>query len=138
MSFNTLKKPQLEAVAEGFGLDVPEKATVADLKTAINEADYIEWDQAVAILKDAELWTEKDEEEYQAARAEAIAEQAAKPKDTVIRMRRANKSYEILGYRFTQANPYALTTAEDAETITDLDPEGFNYATPKEVAEFYG
>lgn len=138
MSFKTLKKPQLVAVATGFGLDVDENNNVAELKAAIAEADYITWDEAVNILKRENLWTEDDEAKAVEAKEEAKAAKEAEPRDTVIRMYRANRSYEILGHKFTQENPYALMSAADAETITDLDPEGFRYASPKEVAEFYG
>lgn len=138
MSFKTLKKDQLKAVTDGFGVEVDEKATVNDLKAAIAEADYIEWDEAVALLKRENLWTEEDVAKEEEAKAEAAAEKAARPKDTVLKMLRANKSYEAFGYHFTQSNPYALMTSEEAEALTDLDPEGFRYASPKEVAEFYG
>jgi hypothetical protein len=138
MSFNTLKKAQLVAVANGFGLDVAENAKVDELKAAIAEADYIEWDEAVALLKTENLWDEEDEEKEETAKAEKQAEIDARPKDTLLKMYRANRSYEIRGYRFTQDNPYALVTAEDAEAITDADPDGFRYATPKEAIDFYG
>lgn len=137
MSFNNLKKPQLKAVAEGFGIE-PEKDTVEALKAALNAADFIEWDQAVDLLKKENLWDAEDEEKEEARKEEAKAEQESRPKDTLIKMRRGNRSYQILGYTFTQDNPYALVTAEDAEYITDSDPEGFSYATPKEAIEFYG
>ena len=138
MSFNTLKKEQLKAVADGFGVEVAESATVADLKSALADADYIEWDQAVTLLKQEGLWTEADDKKESERKEEARAAKEAEPKDTLIKMRRGNRSYEIMGYRFTQDSPYALTTAADAEAITDLDPEGFHYATPKEAIEFYG
>jgi hypothetical protein len=138
MSFNTLKKDQLKAVANGFGLEVADNAKVDELKAAIAEADYITWDEAVSLLKNDGLWDAETEEKEEEAKAEAQAELDARPKDTLLRMHRANKSYEIRGYRFTQSNPYALVTAEDAEAITDADPDGFRYATPKEAIEFYG
>lgn len=137
MSLNNLKKDQLKAVAEGFGLDVAENAKVDELKAAIAEADYITFDEALPILKDAGLWEEDDEEKAQATKAEAIKEQEAK-RDTLVRMWRKNKTYEILGYRFTQDNPYALVTPEVAEYLTESDPQGFRYATPKEAIEYYG
>jgi hypothetical protein len=138
MSFNTLKKDQLKAVATGFGLDVADNAKVDELKAAIAEADYIQWDEAVTLLKNEGLWEEEDEKKEEAAEAEKQAELDARPKDTLIRMYRDNHSYEIRGYRFTKKNPYALVTAEDAEAITEADPDGFRYATPKEAIEFYG
>jgi hypothetical protein len=138
MSFNTLKKNQLRAVVDGFGIEVDEKANVAELKAAIAEAEYVDWDESVALLKNENLWDEEDEEKEETAKAEKQAELDARPKDTLLRMHRANRSYEIRGYRFTQSNPYALVTAEDAEAITDADPDGFRYATPKEAIEFYG
>lgn len=135
MSLSTLKKEQLKAVAEGFGLEVPENAKVDELKAAIAEADYITFDEALPILKNAGLWDEDDEEKHNVAKEEAVA---SKSRDTLVRMHRKNHTYELLGYRFTRDNPYALVTAEEAEYITESDPNGFRYATPKEAIEFYG
>lgn len=138
MSFKTLDVKQLRFVAEAFTLDVDEKATKPVLLAAIEEDEFVNWDDAVTALKTEGLWEEKDEKNVAVAKAEAIAVKAARPKDTVLKMLRANKSYEKMGYRFTASNPFCLVTSEDAEAITDSEPEGFRYASPKEVTEFYG
>lgn len=138
MSFKTLKVEQLRFVAEAFTLDVDEKATKPVLLAAIEEDEFINWEDAVDALKAEGLWEEKNEEAVVAEKKEKAEVKAARPKDTVLKLLRANKSYEILGYRFTSDNPYCLVAAEDAEVITDLEPEGFRYASPKEVTEFYG
>lgn len=138
MSFKTLKVEQLRFVAEAFTLDVDEKANKAVLLAAIEADEFIEWDDAVAALKTEGLWEEKNEEAVVADKKEKAEVKAARPKDTVLKMLRANRSYEKMGYRFTVTNPFCLVTAEDAEAITDSEPEGFRYASPKEVTEFYG
>lgn len=138
MSFKTLDAKQLKAVAEGYGLDVPEKATKPVLLAAITEAEYTNWDDSIKILKEVGLWDEEDEKQDVAAKEEVKAAIEARPKDTLLKMRRANRRYDIRGYTFTADHPYALVTADDAEAITDIDPEGFVYATPKELKEFYG
>lgn len=138
MSFKTLDVKQLRFVAEAFTLDVDEKATKPVLLAAIEADEFTNWEDAVEALKKEGLWDEKDEKNAVAEKEEAKAKKEARPKDTVLKMLRANKSYEKMGYRFTAANPFCLVTAEDAEAITDSEPEGFRYASPKEVTEFYG
>jgi translation initiation factor IF-2 len=137
LSFKTLKKDQLKLVAEGFGLEVSEKATAPALLAAIIEDGNINWDDAVSLLKTEGAWTQEDVQNEEKERAAAQAEKDARPKDTLLKMKRANRRYDIRGYTFTQEHPYALVTAEDAEAITDGDPEGFAYATPKEAQQFY-
>jgi hypothetical protein len=136
MSFKTLDPKQLRLVVDGFGLDVAEKATKPVLLAAIAEDGNISWDEAVNILKSENAWDEEDEKTDVATKAEAKAAYEARPKDTLLKMLRANRSYEVRGYRFTADHPFALATAEDAEWIVEHD-EGFRYATPKEATEFY-
>lgn len=129
MSFETLKKEDLLKIADEYGVDTKPTDTKAVIIAALAE-DGVSWedvakvDTTVAQL-DAEIKEQK------------AAEKAAGPKE-LLRMLRANASYEIRGVKFTKEHPFALVPSEDAEFITENDPEGFRYATPKEAAEYYG
>lgn len=139
MSFKTLKVEQLRFVAEAFTVDVDLKATKPVLLAAIEEDENTNWEDAELALKNEGLLDEETEEAVEEVKVkEATKKEEANPKDTLLKMYRANHSYEIYGYTFTKAHPFALVTAADAEAITEGDPDGFRYATPKEASEFYG
>lgn len=55
----------------------------------------------------------------------------------LIKMERENPLYEVRGHRFTDKNPYALVTPEDADYILRHET-GFRQALPSELQEFYG
>ncbi len=132
MSFETLKKEDLLKIAEEFGSDVKASDTKAVIIAALNE-DGVTWEQAAQLdkqvaEKDAEL-----REEKKAADAEAKAQEA----QALLKMQRENSTFEIRGYRFTKAHPFAVVAESDAEWIVD-NVDGFRYATPREAQEFYG
>lgn len=132
MSFETLKKEDLLKIAEEFGTDVKPNDTKAVIIAALAE-DGVTWDQAAKLdsqvaEKDAELKAEKTD-----ADAKAKAEEAP----ALLKMTRANSTYEIRGYRFTKEHPFAVVAESDAEWISE-NIEGFRYATPREAQEFYG
>lgn len=129
MSFETLKKEDLLKIADEYGVETKPTDTKAVIIAALAE-DGVTWDDVAKVdttvaALDAEIKEQK---------AEA---KAAGPKE-LLRMLRGNASYEIRGVRFTKQHPFALVPTEDAEFITENDPEGFRYATPKEAAEYYG
>ena|SRR6478609_719281 len=55
----------------------------------------------------------------------------------LIRMRRANPSYEYRRYTFTQEHPYVLMSVADANDLLKLET-GFVIASAEEAKEFYG
>lgn len=55
----------------------------------------------------------------------------------LIKMDRPNPLYEVRGHRFTQENPYALVSPEDAEYLLTKET-GFRQATPTELQKYYG
>lgn len=129
MSFETLKKEDLLKIADEYGVDTKPTDTKAVIIAALAE-DGVSWEDVAKMdntvaEKDAELKQEREEAK------------AAGPKQ-LLRMLRANSSYEIRGIKFTREHPFALVPEEDAEFITENDPAGFRYATPKEAAEYYG
>lgn len=54
----------------------------------------------------------------------------------LLHMTRANGRFDVRGYKFTREAPYQLVSAEDATAIKRMY-EGFEVATPDEVASFY-
>ncbi len=127
MSFDTLKKEDLLKIADDYGVDVKPSDTKAIIIAAFAEdgvtwADVAKMDETVA-QKDAEL-------------NEEVAEESVQEKQ-LLRMLRENGTYEVRGYKFTKEHPFALVVAADAEFITENDPSGFRYATPKEAQAYY-
>lgn len=55
----------------------------------------------------------------------------------LIKMDRENPLYEVRGQRFTQENPFALVSPEDAEYLLTKE-KGFRQATPGELQQYYG
>ena len=133
MSFETLKKDDLLRIADDYGVDVKPNDTKAVIIAAFAE-DGVTWDDVAKLDKTVSEIDASIKEEEAVAAAE---EKAAAPK-TLLRMLRANGTYEIRGYRFTRQHPFALVAEDDAEFITENDPAGFRYATPKEAQAFYG
>jgi hypothetical protein len=132
MSFETLKKDDLLRIAEEFGTDIKPTDTKAIIIAALNE-DGVTWEQA-AVFDQAVA--ERDEI---LKIGKMIAEEDAKAAEAkvLLKMNRANGSYEIRGYKFTRTHPYGIVAESDALWITD-NIEGFRYATPREASEFYG
>lgn len=129
MSFETLKKEDLLTIADEYGVEVKPSDTKAVIVAALAE-DGVNWDDVAKVDKTV---AEQDE-----VIKEEKAEAKAKGPKQLLKMLRANGSYEIRGIKFTKEHPFALVAEEDAEFIVENDPNGFRYATPKEAAEYYG
>ncbi|WNN94618.1 hypothetical protein SEA_PHREDRICK_30 [Streptomyces phage Phredrick] len=133
MSFDTLKKEDLLKIADDYGVDVKPSDTKAVIIAAfaedgVNWEDVAKMDKTVAEI-DAGIKEEQAEKD--------AAEKATQPK-ALLKMLRANGTFEIRGYVFKREHPFALVAEDDAEFIVENDPEGFRYATPKEAQAFYG
>lgn len=129
MSFETLKKEDLLTIADEYGVDAKPSDTKAVIIAALNE-DGVSWDDVAK--------TDKTVAEQDAILKEEKAETKANGPKQLLKMLRANGTYEIRGYVFKREHPFALVAEDDAEFIVENDPNGFRYATPKEAAEFYG
>lgn len=133
MSFETLaentaeNKELLKKIADEFGVEVRTNAKAETIIAALEE-DGITWELASqhvgAVAEKNEVLVEEAEERKQTG-----------PKE-LLKMERANFSYEIRGIKFTREHPYALVPEEDAEWIVENE-EGFRYASPKEAKEYY-
>ena len=133
MSFESLSentaenKAVLQKVAEEFGVEVRANAKAETIIAALEE-EGVTWDMATKHVSDV---ASKDE-----VLKEEAAERKANGPQELLKMDRANFSYEIRGIRFTREHPYALVPQEDAEWIVE-NVDGFRYASPKEAKEYY-
>lgn len=133
MTFETLKKEDLLKIADDYGVEVKPNDTKAVIIAALGE-DGVTWDDVAKSDKTVAAIDADLKEEQAAKEAE---EKEAQPK-VLLKMLRANGTYEIRGYVFKKDHPFALVAEEDAEFIVENDSEGFRYATPKEAQSFYG
>lgn len=135
-SFVTLNKDVLQQVANEFGVewtteDPKKNEMIKDL-----EDEGVTW----AMYKDAfpdptDDEPEDDEPEVQ-EKTESAAEFKTQPKKVLVKMTRANGTFEVRGYRFTKAHPFLPVSEEDANYIVG-NLEGFAIATPGEAEEYY-
>lgn len=133
MSFDTLKKEDLLKIADEYGVDVKPTDTKAVIIAAFAE-DGVSWEDVAKMDKTV---AEKDAE-LKEDQAEKDAVEKSKLPKSLLKMIRANGTYEIRGYTFKREHPFALVAEDDAEFIVENDPDGFRYATPKEAQAFYG
>lgn len=130
MSFDTLKVAELKQIAEDFAVDIAEQKGKKDIIAALAE-EGVTW----AIYQKS-----KDIEEEELEMNETLpkaAPKVVKEEDMVlVKMTRANFSYQIRGYTFTKEHPFVAMDKDTAQAIFDKE-EGFVLATPAEVQEFY-
>jgi hypothetical protein len=130
MSFDTLKVAELKQIAEDFAVDVADQKGKKDIIAALAE-EGVTW----AIYQKSKA-IEEEELEMNETLPKA-APKAVKEEDMVlVKMNRANFSYEIMGHRFTKEHPFIAMDKDTAQAIFDKE-EGFVLATPAEVQEFY-
>lgn len=137
--FEELTVPELKAVAEQFAVDLDGITKKADIVAEIKTLG-VTWQMYADTLEPVE---EDEPVELTALDVAPLAEDAAEPVEEedeeliVVKMVRANFTYEIRGYRFTRQHPYALVKEEDADYLVEVDG-GFRMASPREIREFYG
>lgn len=130
MSFDTLKVAELKQIAEDFAVDTAGQKGKKDIIAALAE-EGVTW----AIYQKSKA-IEEEELEMNETLPKA-APKAVKEEDVVlVKMSRANFSYEIMGHRFTKEHPFIAMDKDTAQAIFDKE-EGFVLATPAEVQEFY-
>lgn len=121
------KVAELREIADAFAVDLEGITKKADIIAALEDEGVT--DATLAQFEDAENVDEGPEE----------APVKAKPAgpSVLVKMEKANPTYEIRGHRFTSDHPYVAMSEEDAQDIFDLEPRGFRIATPNEVKEYY-
>lgn len=162
MSFKQLKKDILMQVAEDFAVDLsstdPDDMTKDEIIEAL-KADGVTWelykeaypsvmDQPDVAPEDAikagplaeeteeDDQSDDDEEPVEEDSTEASKKFSDKPKQVLVKMTRANGSYEIRGYTFTRQHPFLPVSEEDAIYLTE-NIKGFKIANPRELEEYY-
>jgi hypothetical protein len=167
MSFQHLNKPELLKAAELFEVPVTEDDTKAQILAAFEEKE-VSWKNYKKFVEDQKEESDpEDSEEYlfeedrpgyndeeerwydnggSLPRAELYTNESEEEvsfeeKYVLIKMERGNPTYEILGERFTRAQPFRVVTEEQAQRIFDaaaLEGGGFRIATPAEAKSFFG
>lgn len=67
---------------------------------------------------------------------DAASKFSAGDKRQVVKMDRPNKSFSIMGHKFTADHPYVVMDEDEAMMICEI-AEGFRIAHPNEAANFY-
>ena len=130
MSFDTLKLAELKQIAEDFAVDITDQKGKKDIIAALAE-EGVTW----AIYSKAK-GIEEEEKEMNETLPKAAQKVVNKEDMVLVKMVRANFSYETRGHRFTKDHPFVAMDKDTAQAIFDKE-EGFVMATPKEVQEFY-
>lgn len=125
----SLNKEELKHLVNKFGA-VPVKDTRDASVDALLEKGVSD-EQAKEALSARKAALEKANPNYR--------EDAVKKDDKVmlIKMRRANPTFEFRNYRFTKENPFVLMREDDASALLSFE-RGFVTATPQEAREYYG
>lgn len=135
MSFKQLKKDILFQVAEDFAVDLPEGDRDDITKDQIIDAlsdDGVTWD----MYKKAFPSVDDQEDKPADPAVEPEVDFKAPEKKVLLKMKRANGTFVVRGYKFTKAHPFLPVSEEDANYITE-NIEGFSVANPREAEEFY-
>jgi hypothetical protein len=121
------KVAELREIAEAFAVELDGATKKADILARLVEEGVT--DEVLGQFEDAE---------HVEAEVEAPApKKVAAGPQVLVKMLKANPTYEIRGHRFTSEHPYVAMSEDDAQDIFDLEPRGFAVATPKEVQEYY-
>jgi ribosomal protein L12E/L44/L45/RPP1/RPP2 len=125
MGFEDMKVSELKQVAELFGVEVDGNRKASIVKAL--EQDGVSYDvylkMAPTSFPDPETPSDKPK----------VVKQENK---ILIRMDRANFSYETHGVRFTKEHPFQAVDEDVAADILYHDT-GFRIASPHEVEQFY-
>jgi hypothetical protein len=151
MSFETLNKAQLDDAAKQFGIDWTKTDPKKNEMIKDLEEEGITWKMYKQANPDPEPEEEDEEPEQEEddTTESAVVAEVTGDEDTaekkfsprarqpvLVKMTRANPSYEVRGYNFTKRHPFLPVSPDDAEYLVN-SLGGFSIATPKEVDEFY-
>ena len=131
--FEKMKVAELREVADAFGVDLSEAKTKKLILAALAEDGVTSEEYAKFV--DAE----KDEDNLDEAVdvPEVPVKKVPSGPEILVKMNRANPTYELFGHRFTSEHPYVAMLEGEAQEIFDYDPRGFVIATPSEVQGYY-
>lgn len=140
------KKDLLQEVADfqkehGVVIEVDEDNTNAEISAALADAKAELADKSPDAVSPEEV--EEASEEADEAGAEEVKEEVleeveeVESDEVIVKMTRLNHSYQIMGYKFSQENPYGVVKSEHVDWLVKEDG-GFRIATESEVRDFYG
>lgn len=129
MSFSKFKIGELREIAENFGVEVPAK-TSREALILLLEEEGITYE-----MYDKFANAEKEDTDVPAA-PQIPDLSNLEVRTILVRMDRANPSYQIGRFIFTQQHPFIAMPEWEAQRIFDSE-EGFRPATPREVQEYY-
>ena len=143
MSFQSLNKDVLQQVADEFAVEwTNENPTKNQMLKDLDE-EGITWAMYKQAFPDPEDEPEvedepvdEDDDPNEEDTSQASKKFSAKPKEVLVKMTRANPTYEVRGYFFTKTHPFLPVSPDDADFLVDT-LGGFKIASPREVEEFY-
>jgi len=137
MAFTQLNKDVLRQVAEEFGVDFTEEDPTKNQMIKDLEEEGVTWKMYQEAFPEPEDEPEVEEEKPEAPVAKTEAAAEFKPASKVlVKMTRANGTYEVRGLKFTKAHPFLPVSADDANYLVE-ELEGFKIASPREAEEYY-
>ncbi len=148
-----MNKGELLDVANTFFVEIPEGASVKEIRAAIAQENITDEEVANADIipvpaPDAPVVTTVDEgalttSALVAKREDKIAPLTVDPEgiqanqeNVLLRYERQNPTYQVLQYSFSHSHPFQVVKAEDADYIVKNVP-GFRPALQSEVKDFY-
>jgi hypothetical protein len=134
MSFNEMKVGELRELADAYAVDVNKTDNKEVVVRKMTESG-VTWEYHVAQVAAAEA----PGVERVSTTPKPVFDEPADGDDNdpiLLRMTRANGTFQIRGATFTQNNPYAIVNERDADFIIE-NYDGFRIASPREVREFY-
>lgn len=130
MSFDKMKVADLRTIANNFAVDIEPKDNKEVVISKLVEHG-VTWDYYQRAIGAEEIADAVETPTFDDPGESDVEEKV------LLKMTRANGTFEVRGVKFTKANPYAIVKERDADFILD-NYEGFKIASPKEVREFYG
>lgn len=136
MSFEKMRVEELKDVCEYFGVDLGKNK--ADTLKNLEEVG-VTWDQWVKFQKMEEESKNDSDDVFDEAKSELEASQkfTEKEQNVILKLVSKNFSFQVLGYNFSQKNPFVVLSAKKAQQIIDFYPDSFRIATPREAEQFY-
>lgn len=129
MSFDMMKVSELRKVADSFGIECGPKVSKKDV-IAMLEEEGVSYQ-----MYEKFSGAEKKETQRQEPRV-TEKPKLTKENTVLVKMDRANPSFSIGRFTFTQDHPFIAMSERDAQYIFDTIT-GFRPATPREVENFY-
>lgn len=143
MSFQQLKRDELQDVADFFVVDVemanPEKgATKKELIAALASGDEpVTWSDYTETYLPAQGTAKEEEQPVDDAKDEPVKSEPEEEENLVlVKYERKNPTFEVGPYLFSTAHPYKSVPEDVAQALVQ-DAGGFRLALPKEVTDYY-